>query len=181
MQPNILLLARIASLWHFTKAQSSIIACEGVQGRRVIEAICFASTYSWVPCISTTIRFRKENAHAIVFIAIGNVDTISIVVVVTVRAIPRITCPCYINLPDVVGATGIRVVVDLHLFRLCWADSQQNSQISKAEELHNGKIWRAVKNVRKQKHGRGFSRPTSFVCQDTVVGAAKERIVHRID
>ena len=49
--------------------------------------------------------------------AIGNVDTCSIVVVVTVVRRKKIRRPCYIHLPNIVGAGRIGVVVDLHLFR----------------------------------------------------------------
>jgi hypothetical protein len=106
---QLIVLARITSLRHFTQAGSSIIACEGVVVIRVRDAIRRVSTatdYKGVD-IPITILFLVERAHTIAFVAIGNVDTASIVVVVTVRAIPRITCPCYINLPDVVGAAGI--------------------------------------------------------------------------
>ena len=121
MQPNIL--ARIASLWHFTKAGSIIIASfayEGVVGRRASEA---ASTRTSCT-IPITIRLREESAPAI---ASDASDTVSIVVVVTASAI-------YFKWRGVVDTVRIGVVVDL----CCWADSQQNSQICKAEELHNG-------------------------------------------
>jgi hypothetical protein len=80
--------------------------------------------------------------------AIGNVDALSIVVVVTVPPHNiQLTRPCYIHLPGVLGAVRIWVVVDL----LSWADSQQDGQICKAEKLHTGDAFEElVTNVRKQ-------------------------------
>ena len=91
-------------------------AFEGVLGSRISEAIrVITESVSLRP---VTTRFRVENAGASIFVAIGNVDTLSIVEVVTVvarRAIGYSSRPRYINLPDVVGTIRIGVVVDLHL------------------------------------------------------------------
>ena len=123
MQPNIL--ARIASPWHFTKAGSIIIASfayEGEVGRRASEAASLHTSCT----IPITILLREESAPAI---ASDANDTVSIVVIVTASAIYfKRRDPCSLH------SFRIGVVVDL----CCWADSQQNSQICKAEELHNG-------------------------------------------
>ena len=171
---------KIASLWHSTQAGSIPIACEGVVGRRVSKAIviCTGCNHGAIP---RTIFLLVENANAIVWcVAIGNVDTASIVVVVTVVASVVIVRPCYINLRAVVGAARIGVVVDLHLFS-CWADSQKSSQICKTEELHNDNFEELWQTLESSNMKEDFFRPTSFVCQDTVVEPAEERIAHGID
>ena len=140
LHPNIL--ARIDSLWNFTQAGSTIEACEGEVGRRVSEAIYVWTGYN-TGAIPRTVRLVEEIAYATVFGATANVDTVSIVVVVTLWSSLSslrqgiISRPRYINLPGVDGAIHIGVVVDLQLCS-CWANSQQNSQIYKVEELHTG-------------------------------------------
>ena len=137
------ILARIASLWSFTQAGSTIIACKGEVGRRVLEAIYVWTGYN-TGAIPRTVLLVEEIAHATLFGATANVDTVSIVVVVvtlwsSLRSLRRgiIGRPRYINLAGVDGAIHIGVVVDLHLCSCC-ANSQQNSQIYKVEELHTG-------------------------------------------
>jgi hypothetical protein len=112
----MVILARIACLWHFIQARS-IVAREGVVVGRASEAIvvCIGLNNGAIPL---TILLVVEIALAKGLIAISDVDAVSIVVVVAVR--PRIVLrrPCYIHLPLVLAATVIGVVVNLHLL-LC--------------------------------------------------------------
>ena len=93
-------------------------------GRRVSNAIRTAGGYSGGG-IPLTILLPEEIALTTAFVAIGNIDAISILVVVTVPDMHDIrTRPRHINLPDVVGAARIGVVIDLHRnLSSCWADS----------------------------------------------------------
>jgi hypothetical protein len=103
------ILARIAT----SPRSVPIIACEGVVEGRAREAIV-CSIYNR-GAIPSTIPLRVEIAYAMIFVAIGNVDAASVVVVVTVGRRTVQSRPRYVHLTDVVGATRIGVVVDLHL------------------------------------------------------------------
>jgi hypothetical protein len=114
--------SRFALTLHFKSPYTStspisapIIACEGVVAGRAREAIeCSVYNSGAIP---PTIPLGVEIAYAMIFVAIGNVDAVSVVVAVTVGVPTVLSRPRYVHLTDVVGATRIGVVVDLHLFR----------------------------------------------------------------
>ena len=151
MQPNIL--ARIASLWHFTQAGSYIKASEGFVVSRGTDTISGIGSSSGRR-IAHTALLAVEVALAIFLAgAINNAGTFSFTEVVTVRDIRRVIfiwhlCPRYIHLhAGVVEAIRISVIIDLHGLSNCWADSEKKSQICRAEELHSGnfeELWQAL-------------------------------------